>query len=158
MTERSVSHETFTIERTIAAPPDRVFDLWSDTEKKRRWFVDSDGPEWTTLDYGVDFRVGGREHGRWRHDDGSVLANETVFMDIVAGERIVMAYSMMKGETRLSASLATVTFAAQGDATRMIFTEHGAFLDGNDDAASRRKGMEWLFDHLDKQFTRSPAK
>lgn len=157
MTERSVSHETFTIERTVAAPPARVFDLWSDTAKKRRWFVDSDGPEWTTLEYDVDFRVGGREHGRWRHDDGSVLANETVFMDIVPDARIVMAYSMMKDDVRLSASLATVTFAAQGDATRMIFTEHGAFFDGNDDAASRRKGMEWLFDHLDKQFTRSPA-
>ena len=60
----SISHENFTIERTIAAPPDRVFDLWSDTAKKRRWFVDSDGPEWTTLEYDVDFRVGRSEERR----------------------------------------------------------------------------------------------
>jgi len=151
----TISHETFTIERTVAAPPDRVFDVWSSTEKKRRWFVDSDGPEWTTLEYDVDFRVGGREHGRWRHDDGSTLANETVFMDIVENERIVMAYSMMKDGLRLSASLATVTFVPDGAKTTMTFTEHGAFLDGNDDAASRQKGMEWLFDHLEKQFTQS---
>ena len=157
MTQRSISHETFTIERRIAAAPALVFDLWSDTEKKRRWFVDSDGPEWTTIDYGVDFRVGGREHGQWRHENGALLANETIFMDIVRNERIVMAYAMMKDGIRLSASLATVTFAATGGETHMTFTEQGAFLDGNDDAESRRKGMEWLFDNLNKQFDRSPA-
>ncbi|WP_255662547.1 hypothetical protein [Myxococcus sp. RHSTA-1-4] len=38
MTERSATHATFTIERTYAASPARVFAAWSRLEAKARWF------------------------------------------------------------------------------------------------------------------------
>ena len=34
MPDRSVTHATFTLERTFQAPPDRVFRAWSDPEVK----------------------------------------------------------------------------------------------------------------------------
>ena len=38
MTERSVTHATFVIERTYDASPARVFAAWSEAEAKARWF------------------------------------------------------------------------------------------------------------------------
>jgi len=47
MTRRSVTHGTFTIERTYAASPARVFKAWADPGAKARWFGCSD--EWESL-------------------------------------------------------------------------------------------------------------
>ena len=38
MTERTVSHATFVIERAYEAPPERVFAAWTSPEVKSQWF------------------------------------------------------------------------------------------------------------------------
>ena len=59
MTERSVTHGTFVIERTYPASPARVFAAFADPAIKDRWFG---GPEeWDRGEGEMDFRVGGRE-------------------------------------------------------------------------------------------------
>ncbi len=56
MTTRSVTHDTFVIERVYDAPPARVFAAWATSEGKASWFV---GPEgWTQVERVFDFRVG----------------------------------------------------------------------------------------------------
>ena len=59
MTDHSVKHSTFTLERTYAASPAAVFAAWSDRDTKAKWFAVEDGR------YSLDFRVGGTEavHG-----------------------------------------------------------------------------------------------
>jgi uncharacterized protein YndB with AHSA1/START domain len=42
MTNRSVTHATFVIERTYEATPARVFAAWADPKAKARWFVGPD--------------------------------------------------------------------------------------------------------------------
>jgi uncharacterized protein YndB with AHSA1/START domain len=37
MSDRTVTHATFTMERNYQAPPDRVFAAWADPEVKVRW-------------------------------------------------------------------------------------------------------------------------
>lgn len=39
MTNRSVLHATFTLERTYPATPARVFAAWADPAAKARWFA-----------------------------------------------------------------------------------------------------------------------
>ena len=47
-------------------------------------------------------------------------------------------------------SLTTVELRRDdGDGTHLIFTEHGAFLDGLDDPAEREHGTGLLLDRLD---------
>ena len=150
----TVEHGGFTIERHLAAPPARVFALWSDPAKKRRWFVDSDGPAWTEADYALDFRVGGTERGRFTATDGpakGVHENATHFLDIVPDERIAFAYTMAFEGRIHSASLATVTFEADGGGTRLTFTEQAAHFPPSDGEDMRKAGWTHLLNALTKE-------
>ena len=147
MNERSVTHATFAVERTYAAPPARVFAAWADPAAKTRWFGGSD---W---DHELDFRVGGREVSTGTVD-GTVFTFEGRYQDIVPDERIVYAYDMHMGEDRISVSLATVELNPEGEGTKLVFTEQGAFLDGLDDPSQRESGTGSLLDALGKELER----
>jgi uncharacterized protein YndB with AHSA1/START domain len=101
MSERSVTHTTFAIERTYDASPARAFRASSDPAVPDRWFVEPD--RWPIAGYSHDFRLGGRESGRFSQDRETIYFNETVYQDIVPERRIVSAYTMARGETRVSA-------------------------------------------------------
>ena len=102
MAERTVVHDTIVTERTYGSPPDRVFAAWRDPANKREWFAEGEG--WRIEEYGLDFRVGGREYGRFRRGNGPETRNETVYLDIVPDRRIVMAYTMAVGRSASSRS------------------------------------------------------
>jgi uncharacterized protein YndB with AHSA1/START domain len=146
MSERSVEHATFVVERVYDAPPDRVFTAWSDPRAKTRWFDGSEG------EFELDFRVGGWEHGRGTAPDGREYTYQALYQDIVPGRRIVYTYDMLLDGTRISVSVATAEFRPERDGTRLVFTEQGAFLDGHEMPARREQGMgsllaslgEWL--------------
>jgi uncharacterized protein YndB with AHSA1/START domain len=155
MTERSVTHATFVIERTYATSPARVFAAWATPAAKARWFVGPD--EWETSDHKLDFRIGGRESVSGGPPGGPVHAFNAMYQDIVPNERIISTYDMHLNETRISVSLATVEFKPAGAGTRLIYTEQGAFLDGYDDAGQREHGTRALLDNLDAALRREPA-
>jgi uncharacterized protein YndB with AHSA1/START domain len=136
-----VEHDTFTIERTYDASPERVFGAWSDPAAKARWFGPGDTHE-------LDFRVGGHEHLTVRGPDGSTYAFDSRYQDIVRDERIVYAYDMHREQTRISVSLATIEFKPEGEGTRLILTEQGVFLDGQDVPALRVTGTGELLEKL----------
>src|SRR6266545_1222189 len=155
MTERSVTHATFVIERTYDASPARVFAAWADPAAKARWFAGPD--DWESSGYELDFRVGGRERAAGGPPGGPVHTYNAIYQDIVPNERIVSTYDMHLDETRISVSLATVEFKPAGAGTRLIFTEQGAFLDGYDNPARREQGTRDLLDNLDAALRREPA-
>ena len=152
MTERSAVHSTFAIERTYDASPARVFEAWANPAAKSRWFGGSQPPE-----HQLDFRVGGREVNRGGPPGGPVFTYEALYYDIVPGERIVYAYEMCMGDTRISVSVATVEFSPAGTGTRLLFTEQGAFLDGHDTPAQREHGTGELLEKLGAALEREPA-
>jgi uncharacterized protein YndB with AHSA1/START domain len=143
---RSVTHTTFTIERTYPVPPKRVFAAFADEDLKERWF--SMPPDWVDTHHGMDFRVGGREVNRGGPAGGTVHRFEAEYHDIVDDERIVYSYDLYLDDRRMSVSLATIELRPEGDGTRMTFTEQGAFLDGIDDPAAREHGTNLMVDAL----------
>jgi uncharacterized protein YndB with AHSA1/START domain len=146
MTERSVTHASFTVERSYDATQVTVFAAWADPEAKARWFA---GPaEWESGPHELDFRVGGREVSSGGPVGGPVHTYRAIYWDIVAPERIVYTYEMLLDETRISVSLATVELAPDGGGTRLALSEHGAFLDGFDVPAEREHGTGALLDSL----------
>jgi uncharacterized protein YndB with AHSA1/START domain len=142
MSERSVEHATFVVERAYDAPPDRVFAAWSHPRAKARWFDGSEG------EFELDFRVGGWERGRGALPDGREYAFEALYRDIVPDRRIIYAYDMLVDGIRISVSVATAEFEPEGDGTRLVFTEQGAFLDGHEIPSRREQGMGGLLDSL----------
>ena len=156
MTERSVEHATFVVERSYDASPGRVFAAWADPDAKARWFGNAgEGPG----EFELDFRIGGREFSRGTVPDGEgTYTYEARYQDIVPDERIVYAYDMHLDGTRISISLATVELKPDGDGTRLIYTEQGAFLDGLDTPEPRQQGTGGLLDALGEELGREPAK
>ncbi len=159
MTERSVAHATFSIERVYPASPARVFAAWASQAAKARWFVGPD--EWKKSDHELDFRVGGRERVSGGPPGGPVHVYNGVYQDIVPDQRIIVSYDMHLDERRISVSLATVELKPAGttaDAgTRLIYTEQGAFLDGYDNAGQREHGTRALLDKLGEALRRAPT-
>jgi len=146
MSQRSVSHGIFVIERAYDASPARVFAAWADPAAKARWFVGPGG--WKELRREIDFRIGGRERLSGAHPDGRVSDFDGVYHDIVADRRIVYSYGMHVDDKRISVSLATVELAPAGSGARLTFTEQAVFLDGFDGAAGREQGTGMLLDQL----------
>ena len=138
MSTRSIVHATFTLERTYAAPPKQVFDAWADPDQKRRWFAgDSDGHD-------LDFRAGGLEHNRGVHD-GMEITWESMYREIVPDERIVYTSVLAADGTTNSLSLTTVEFTPEGEGTRLVLVEAGAYLDGHEKPEWREGGTaDWL--------------
>jgi len=138
----SVTHHTFSLDRSYDAPLSRVYSAWADPAEKKRWWAGGD----ESLD--LDFRIGGREVSQGEVEDMR-YRYEAVYQDIVENERIIYTYEMHINGARTSVSVATVEFATVGDGTKLTFTEQGAFLDGLDSGELRENGTGSLLGFLD---------
>ena len=147
MTDRSVTHATFSLERLYPASPERVFAAWADPDAKARWFAGPDSK------HELDFRVGGREIARGTHD-GAVLTFETLYRDIVAQERIVFTSVLSTDDRVATVSITTVELSAAGDDTQLILTEQGTFMDGLEHPDWREQGTGAQLDALGKELDR----
>jgi uncharacterized protein YndB with AHSA1/START domain len=148
----SITHSTFTIERGYDATPAQVFAAFADPKAKARWFTGPD--EWTGTPHELDFRVGGIERVSGGTEGSPTFSYLARYQDIVPDERIVTTYEMHRDQTRLSVSLASVQFEADGAGTRLTYTEHGAYLDGEDTPESREEGTRGLLDQLGVQLAK----
>ena len=146
MSDRSVTHNTFTLERTYDAPVARVYAAFADWDAKQKWFASPEG--WVQGEAKMDFRVGGSEVNKGGPKGGPMHSFFSRYYDIVPNERIVYAYEMYMDDKRISVSVATFEFEAKGRQTRLKLTEQGAYLDGFDNGAQREEGTRGLLDAL----------
>jgi uncharacterized protein YndB with AHSA1/START domain len=153
----SVSHGTFTVEREYPFSPETVFAAWTTTEAKRGWFAQGDDFLKTVHEYGLDFRVGGVERLDADLVSGNRLTLETRYCDIVDSERIVATYDVLVNGRRISVSLFSMQLVPTDAGTRLVTTEHGAFLDGLDNPDQRRLGIESDLDQLAGYLERTQA-
>jgi uncharacterized protein YndB with AHSA1/START domain len=142
---RTVVHDSFTLERVYPAPRARVWAALATVEGKSKWFVGPPG-QWTLVERSMDVRPGGRERVVGRA--GRLTTFEADYLDVIEGERLVYVYQMWLDDQKISASLATMQLADAGGGTRLTVTEHGAFLDGYDDAGARASGTSDLLDRI----------
>jgi uncharacterized protein YndB with AHSA1/START domain len=152
VTDHSVIHDTFSIERTYPAAPSRVFAAFASKEAKDAWGDDPDVGS-AAGDTGAtefDFRPGGREKFGFTYQDRA-YRYDAIYYDIVPDQRIVYSYEMYADDARISVSVATIEFAKSGDGTALTWTEQGAYLDGIDGAdapALRKEGTAEMLDGL----------
>lgn len=144
----SVTHADFTIERRYGATPEQTFSAFSDPELKRQWFAIPGS--WSDAVWELDFRVGGCEVNSGGSPGGSYHAFKSRFHDITENERIVFAYDLLLDHRLVSVSLTTIEFSPDGEGTRLVFTEQGAFFDDLEDPAVREHGTGKLLDALER--------
>jgi uncharacterized protein YndB with AHSA1/START domain len=156
ITPRSITHGSFSLERTYDVPRAKVFAAFATEQAKAAWFHGGEG--YTIVDQLFEFREGGKERlvGKW--DSGMVTRMDLVYFDIVPDERIVYTYEMSLNGTKISVSLATIEFKAAGSGTRLMLSETGAYLDGYDDAGSREHGTNAIIDRLAEVLARQSEK
>ena len=155
MTQHSILHTSFVIDRQFRAPPARVFAAWADPEIKRRW---SDcHAELPNGEYSLDFRPGGIEVHRVVYPNGVVQRIEKRYFDIVPNARIIFGYDIQLDTRRLSVSLVTVQFEPSRAGTRMLMTEYIAYLDGHEDLEARIRGTNEGLDRLNRELQSSSS-
>lgn len=103
------------ITRLIDAPPERVFDAWTNPASLEQWW----GPQgFTIITESIDIRPGGAWKFVMRGPDGVEYPNYIVFGEVVEPQRIT--YSHGDTEGRPDDFHNTVTFEAAGKQTRLM--------------------------------------
>ncbi len=152
----AVTHNTFVVEKEYPKSPAKVFEAFSDIEKKKRWYAAGESHE--VVSYANDFRVGGREVmvGRMGEDTpipGVVLTWAQEYMEIVAGRRIVAVQTLdMKsgeGETRASVALVSIELEPAGAGCRLTMTHQAVYFERSDGPQMRELGWRALLDALE---------
>jgi uncharacterized protein YndB with AHSA1/START domain len=139
MSKRNVVHSTFTLEREYPLPPVEVFEAWANPRIKARWFADN------ATNYQLDFRPGGLEQNIAILPDGKRITWESLYREIVPGERIVYTSVLSEDDAVATVSLTSVEFAPEGAGTRLVLVEAGAYLDDREQPAWREEGTgDWL--------------
>jgi uncharacterized protein YndB with AHSA1/START domain len=149
MTEHSVKHSTFTLERTFSATPAQVFAAWADRDTKAKWFAGYDAA------YILDFRVGGTEATHGRTDDGAEIVAESVYRDILIDERIIYTTLLYGRGVLATVSVTTVEFVPDGVGTHLVLTEQGTFLDDQEQPEWRQQGTDDWLDALGRELGQS---
>jgi uncharacterized protein YndB with AHSA1/START domain len=148
MTETLLTPDTFTIERTYDASPERVFHAWTDAAARAVWFI---GPEgWKAKLRENDPRTGGRDVVSGIFADGSEVRYDARHEEVVPNERMITSYHMYVDDVRISVSLSTVQFVPAGSGTRLVLTEHLVCMNGFEDpgAKDRAHGIGLHLDRL----------
>lgn len=131
-----------TITRVFDAPRDLVFAAWTDPEQVARWW----GPrDFTTPAATLDVTPG----GGWRTcirstADGAEYWSHGVYREVSPPERLV--FTFVWEDEHNPETLVTVTFAAEGDKTRMTF--HQTPFISVEERDSHREGWSECFDDL----------
>ena len=96
----------------LDASPEQVYDAYADGEKLARWW----GPDgFTNTFHQFEFRPGGRWPFDMHGPDGATFANESVFVELVRPERIVLDH-VVAPLFRM-----TITLTARGKQTEMAW-------------------------------------
>ena len=154
MQSQNVIHNTFVLERSYPAAPEKVFAALSEQAKRQRWLME--GQSHDLVSFESDFRVGGHERGVMRFGPntpfpGTLLTREGYFQDIVPNERVVSSSAMKLAERRFSVSLETFELLATDKGTDLIFTNQTAFFEGSDGPEMRKDGWRKLLEKLDAE-------
>jgi uncharacterized protein YndB with AHSA1/START domain len=135
---------TLRIERTYAAPIERVFDAWTTEEVMRRWWHAEVG--WETSEAAVDLRVGGEVRVVMRDSaTGAEYGGGGRYTEIERPRRLAFTWLWDERPTRM---LIEIDFEAVDGGTLVRFVHSGLW----DEEAVRGHEGGWgrCFDHLER--------
>ena len=113
-TQSTTADREIVISRVISAPRELVFEAFTEVRHLSRWW----GPEgFTTTTRAFEFRVGGEWDFVLHGPDGRDYQEWISWTEITPPERIALVHGEFRGDPNAFESV--ITFAAEGDATRL---------------------------------------
>ena len=109
---------TLRLERTFAAPRERVFRAWTDPAELARWFAPTD--EHTTKVIALEARVGGTYRVEMHAPSGNVHTVTGTFREVRPPERLVFTWTW-EGKD-MGETLVTLEFRDRGGSTDLVLT------------------------------------
>jgi uncharacterized protein YndB with AHSA1/START domain len=82
------------LERTVNAPPERVWQAWTMPEHVKRWFTPA---PWSTVQCEIDLRPGGIFRTVMRSPEGQESVNLGCYLEVVEAKRLVWTIAMLPG-------------------------------------------------------------
>ncbi len=135
---------TLRIERTFAAPAERVFDAWTSEEVMRRWWHAEKG--WETPEAEVDLQLGGAVRVVMRDpESGDEFGGGGEYVEIDPPRRLAFTW-VWDNETRRT--LIEIDFHDRGERTDVVFT-HSNLID-MESVRGHEGGWTRAMDNLDR--------
>ncbi|ODR99186.1 ATPase [Methyloceanibacter methanicus] len=134
---------SLTLKRHLNAPPEKVYDAWTDPEKIVKWF----GPDSGEVRHAeTDVRVGGRYAVCFFTEDGEEHNVSGIYRDVIPGEKLAFTWAWRTMPER--ESFLTVLITPDGDGTLLTLI-HEQFFD--EEARDRhREGWTGCLDKLER--------
>lgn len=140
---RATADRTIVIERTFAAPPERVFRAWTDPATLTKWW----GPEgYTTPEYKMDVRPGGQYRTTMVGPAGESHTCSGMYREVVPAKRLVFTWAWEENGKRGHETEVTVTFEPAAGGTKMRFVQ--AVFDSMEQRDNHNQGWESSFNDL----------
>ena len=138
---QAAERPSLTLTRHFKAPPELVYQAWTDPKKIVHWFGPDAGP---VLSAETDVCVGGRYHVVFQTLDGEEHDVSGFYREVVPNQKLVFSWSWRTLPERTS--LVTVTMKAEEGGTLFTLT-HEQFFDekARDD---HRRGWSGCLDKL----------
>lgn len=113
-----------TMTRVIPAPPDEVFDAYTDAEKQKVWFsLLSEEPGIVEID--VDLRVGGVQHAKWGPSADQLFWEDQTFLEIDRPHRLVTSSTGGTPDGDTMTTRIEITFEDADGGTLMTVNQSG---------------------------------
>jgi uncharacterized protein YndB with AHSA1/START domain len=103
-------------------------------------------------DHSQDFVVGGLETVAGFDGQGRALTYEARYAEIAPNERILTTSTLHTADRLSTVSVTSVEFRAEGTGTRVMLTEHGMYLPGQEQPDWREQGTAQQLDTLAEEF------
>ena len=108
------------VERTIAAPPERVFDAFTQAQQLARWLGPTD--EYGITVHALEVRPGGRYRVEMKHSGGNVHVVGGVYEEVSRPNRLVFSWRW-ENKPEDGTSRITVSFEPKGTGTRVSLVQ-----------------------------------
>lgn len=144
MSDVAERDNVLTIERLIPAPPERLFELWTNPEMLVKWW----GPEGFDIPaHNMDVRPGGRWRTTMRSPDGKLHTVSGVYRTIDPPRRLVFTWGWDDDKgVRGHETEVTVTFHPTPGGTKLALTQQS--FETKESRDNHGKGWQSSFDCL----------
>ena len=109
-----------TIERTIAAPPERVFEAFTQPQQVSRWFKPSE--EYKVTVHALEARAGGRYRIEMQRPDGGTSVVGGTYDEVSRPHRLVFSWTW-EDKPADGTSRVTVSLEPKGAGTRLVLVQ-----------------------------------